>query len=193
MVVNEAIVIVDPAVAVPAVPRPNGTLMERASVKKASADAIFSTNKLQATPLYVASQLLIVEHVQEVVEDQEEKAQQLLLDVIKTLKFCARTYIKHDHKRSAAVVYAYCAVVQTNFMRCRWAHYDVLRKNLLDGKTANIDKFKDMMHGVDKMFDSYRTWKSATDADINEANCLANWSVVSIPGAHRIVRNRLKL
>jgi hypothetical protein len=167
--------------------------MERASVKKASADAIFSTNKLQATPLYVASQLLIVEHVQEVVEDQEEKAQQLLLDVIKTLKFCARTYIKHDHKRSAAVVYAYCAVVQTNFMRCRWAHYDVLRKNLLDGKTANIDKFKDMMHGVDKMFDSYRTWKSATDADINEANCLANWSVVSIPGAHRIVRNRLKL
>ena len=173
-------------------PRVAESLLERSSAKKASADAMYSSNKLRAVPLFVAAQLLIVEHGEEVVEDQEEKAQHLLVDVIKMLKFCARLYIKNDRKGEAAVVYAYCAVVQTTFMRCRWAHYDILRKSLLEGKTTNFDKFTDMMHGVSHLFDGYRMWKQAKEADAHEAECLSNWNVITIQEAHRIVNEKLQ-
>ena len=175
------------------------SLLERANAKKAGADAVFSSSKLHATPLYIASQLFMVEHVNGTLaiedqdEEEEEHAQRLLAEVIKILKFCARTYNKHGLRRKAAVVHAYCAVVQTRYMRCRWAHYDVLRKNLVDCKTTNIEKFSDMMQGVSHIFDAYRSWKSAVDADPSEANRLSNWSVVSIVEAHSVVRGSLNI
>ena len=132
------------------------SLLERAVATKASADAILVSDKLRATPLYVAAQLLMVEHVndmmiqgeEEAEEEEEEKTQRLLSDVIKTLKFCARTYTKHGKKKEAAITHVYNSVVQTLFMRCRWSHYDVLRKDLVTN--ANVEKFADMMQGETK-------------------------------------------
>ena len=171
-------------------------LQERSVAEKSRGDTLLQDGKNHsAARAYMQSQLLLIEHVGQTLQQKSKETgdtlvetdiQDTLLGIVKLLKFIARLFMNSELPREASAAHACCAVAHMMFVKARLDHYDLLRKDVSTGSSSKKDT-KDMMVGVNSLFEALRSWESAVECYPADTP-LQNWAVIPADEACRIIR-----
>ena len=171
-------------------------LQERSVAEKSRGDALLQAgNNHIAARAYMQSQLLLIEHVGQILKQKSKETgdtlvetdlQGTLLGIVKLLNFVARLFTNSELPREASAAHACCAVAHMMFVKARLDHYDLLRKEVSTGNSSKKDT-KDMMVGVNSLFEALRSWESAVKC-YPAKTPLQNWAVIPADDACRIIR-----